>query len=257
MKLRFWLGKEKSALDVLDKLELNSGVIAALTNPKLKILDRYVTMLNNKYTEKQVSLLGILTARYDEVDLAMALALAKYFENSKPIATKLQRQQLQGWLNAQKSVDDVFSLLRIKEDGIRSMLNMELETMSEYIKMFNSKNPQQKTDLFTDGFGGEDKFAILVTRAMAASRVSAAFTYKFQKQLLEQRIKNDYDPMTVLIKTFKIDEHNLAGAGVVEKSVVNAYKSFYNSANGLDQMNSVVVPRRYSLIIQKGRELWQ
>ncbi|POM76654.1 RxLR effector family [Phytophthora palmivora] len=158
------LGKEKSALDVLDKLELNTGVIAALANPKLKILDRYVNMLNNKYPEKQVSLLGILTARYDEIDLAVALALAKYFENSKPIAMKLQRQQLQGWLNAQKSVDDVFSLLKIKEDGVRSMLNRKLETMDEYIKLFNSKNPQQKTDLLTvikDGFGGEDKFAIL------------------------------------------------------------------------------------------------
>ncbi|KAF1780851.1 hypothetical protein GQ600_11674 [Phytophthora cactorum] len=71
-------------------------------------------------------------------------------------------------MNNQKSVNDVISILRITDERTFFPISRQVDTLDEYIKFFNAKNPQQKTDLFRalrDGFGGEEKFAILVSTA--------------------------------------------------------------------------------------------
>ncbi|POM69480.1 RxLR effector family [Phytophthora palmivora] len=245
-RLNVWLTRDKSAYDALVKLKLHEGVDKALASPKLNVLDDYVSMLNKRHPEKQVSLVGTLTARYDEVALAKAIVLAKRYENSRDIATKLQTQQLEGWYNNQKSVGDVFSLLKIKEDDVLSMISRKLETMDEYIKLFNANNPQHKTNLFRalrDGFGGEDKFALMVSRAMNIPQTSVG-AYKYQNALFKRWLDKDYDPMSVLVKVFKVDEQNLAGAGAQEKAIIAAYKPMYNREHGINEVDNAVVPRR-------------
>ncbi|POM60150.1 RxLR effector family [Phytophthora palmivora] len=245
-RLKVWLVRDKSAYDALVKLKLHEGVDKALASPKLNILDDYVSMLNARYPDKQVSLVGTLTARYEEVALAKAIVLAKRSESSRDIATKLQTQQLEGWYNNQKSVGDVFSLLKIEEDGILSMISRKLETLDEYIKLLNEKNPDHKTTLFRalmDGFGGEDKFALMVSRAMNIPRTSVG-AYKYQNALFKRWLAKDYDPMSVLVKVFKIDEQNLAAAGAQEKAIIAAYKPIYNRNHGINEVDNAVVPRR-------------
>ncbi|KAF1771800.1 hypothetical protein GQ600_3640 [Phytophthora cactorum] len=61
-------------------------------------------------------------------------------------------------MNNQKSVNDVISILRITDERTFFPISRQVDTLDEYIKFFNAKNPQQKTDLFRalrDGFGGE------------------------------------------------------------------------------------------------------
>ncbi|KAG2844628.1 hypothetical protein PC110_g2932 [Phytophthora cactorum] len=46
-------------------------------------------------------------------------------------------------------------------------ISQKLETLDEYIKLFNAQNPQHKTDMF------KDKFAILVSKATAYNAATA------------------------------------------------------------------------------------
>ncbi|OWZ13274.1 RxLR effector protein [Phytophthora megakarya] len=246
-KLKFWLATKQSPLDALAKLKLNNGLKDALANPKLKVLEEYLAMLNNKYPQNQVSLLGTLATHYDEDVLANALSRAKRYENTKDIATRLQTEQLEGWLNSQKSVNDVFTLLKFKEDGVKFMINQKPHILDEYVKLFNLKNPQQKSYAFKaimNGFG-EDKLAILAWKASQDRRRSLSNTATNIEYILFQRwIFKRYDPATVLIKVFKVDENRLRHAGALEKSVVAEYKPIYNRVMGLDQVVHVVNPRR-------------
>ncbi|OWZ05343.1 RxLR effector protein [Phytophthora megakarya] len=246
VKLRTWLYHQKSVDDILDTLLLTGKMDDIIQNPNLKLLDDYVVMFNNKYPDRKVSLIKTLKARHGEIDLANALSRAKQFEHTKDIATKLQRQQLKGWLNRKKSVDDVFALLKIKEEGTRFVFCRQLETMEAYIKLFNAKNPRQKTNMYealSHGFGGEDKFAIVISQAMTRP-VTALKAVKYQYVMFNRWFAKDYDPMTVLIKVFKYSEDDVAKALPEEKLVTDTYKLLYNKAMGISDHGVVIGHRR-------------
>ncbi|KAG2789767.1 hypothetical protein PC129_g8835 [Phytophthora cactorum] len=178
-------------------------------------------MINKKYPGGQVSVLGMLTAKYGEVAVAEGLVTAKLGTRSKDIATKLQTEQLRGWLNSDKSVKDVFTLLRNGNDDALFAIRQKVEILDEYIKLFNAKNPQHKADLFgalRDAFGGEDKLAVVVSKAVASTPAEA---FPFQKVLFTRWISKDYDPMSILTKVFKVPANNLASATSEMKLVTN------------------------------------
>ncbi|ETP53651.1 hypothetical protein F442_01468 [Phytophthora nicotianae P10297] len=160
-RLKFWLFQKKSAADAFTALKLDQHMDDVLLSPKLNTLSTYVDMFNKKFPDSQVSLAGTLIAKYGDVAVAKALVRAKETSRSKDIASKLQTQQLEGWLNSHKSVEDVFTLLKIKDDGLLALTSRKLVTLDEYIQLFNRKNPQRQTNLFDalrGGFG-EGEFA--------------------------------------------------------------------------------------------------
>ncbi|KAF4133683.1 hypothetical protein GN958_ATG17020 [Phytophthora infestans] len=200
---------------------------------EVKDSERLRGKVKNKYPEKKVSVLGVLSTKYDEVAAAKGLVTAKRAANSKDLATKLQADQLSGWLNSEKSVKDVFRLLRITDTGVLSAKSRKLETLDEYIKRFNEKNSQHQTDLFRalrGSFGGEDKLAVVVSRAMSFSPEEA---FKIRQKLFERWIKKEYDPASVLTKVFKVPENNMASITSEMKLVTNQYKPVYNRVKGI------------------------
>ncbi|KAI9991445.1 hypothetical protein PInf_019126 [Phytophthora infestans] len=180
--------------------------IVVLISYASKLLSlKCVDIVNTKYPEKKMSVLGMLTAKYGEVAVAKELVTAKRFALSKDIATKLQTEQLRGWLNGEKPAKDVFTLLKIVDDDVAFAISPKLETLDEYIKLLNAKSPQHKTDLFKtlrDGFGGEDKFAVVVSKAVANAPTASKEALEFQEMMFKRWVASDYDPMTVLTKVF-------------------------------------------------------
>ncbi|KAG6951146.1 hypothetical protein JG687_00013797, partial [Phytophthora cactorum] len=131
VKLRFWLAKKKTAAAALVKLKLDRSVGGALASPKLNTLSNYVDMFSKTCPNGQTSLLGAQTAKYGEIGVAKGLVTAKRVTRSKDIATKLQTQQLEGWLNNQKSVKDIFTILKISDNDILFVLSRKLDTLDE------------------------------------------------------------------------------------------------------------------------------
>ncbi|OWZ23149.1 RxLR effector protein [Phytophthora megakarya] len=236
-----WLNSQLSIGNVLDKPKLNTGVENAILHPNLKILDNYVSMFRKKNPEQHVSLTGTLASRYGDEPLAMALLTARHTDNSNMFLKRLQAGQLADWGYSRKPVNEVFALLKIKDDDIRALISPKLVTLNKYIVLSDIIS-RERTDLFTalrTGFG-PDNFAILLSRAMDDPD-TAATALKYQWIQFKRWIARDYDLMTVLNVVFNKDK--LAAASARERSVIDTYKPMYYEANGLDQVNTNVAPR--------------
>ncbi|KAG6948031.1 hypothetical protein JG688_00015277, partial [Phytophthora aleatoria] len=85
-----WRSDNLPMMSVWSRLKFSDKVDEALSSGKLSMFSKYVSS-NYPNTKKN--------------------------EAMKDFATKLQAWQLEGWLASQKSADDVFNLLKIKEDG--------------------------------------------------------------------------------------------------------------------------------------------
>ncbi|KAF4041665.1 hypothetical protein GN244_ATG06182 [Phytophthora infestans] len=247
-KLNVWLAMKNTPADAVAKLKLNRGVDEALAGPKLKALVSYVDMFSTKYPEKQVSVVGVLSTKYGEGAVAKGLVRATQATRSKDIATKLQTDQLHDWLKNKKTVKDVFTLLKIAEVDVHLYLpSGKLEALDEYIKLFNTMNPQHKTDLFSalrNGFGSEAEFAVVVSRALAISPWTSKEALKFQIRLFEQWIDRDIDPISIFTKVFKVQENNMASVTSTMKLDKDQYRPVYNKANGIKEPIAVD-PRRF------------
>ncbi|ETM44636.1 hypothetical protein L914_10142 [Phytophthora nicotianae] len=245
-KLKFWLFQKKSAADALAKLKLNGDVDSALASPKLEVLSKYLDMVSTKYPNRAESLLGTLTARYGEIAIAKGLVTTKQAPSSKDIATKLQTQQLEGWLNSQKSAVDVFNLLKIKDDDILSLISRKMETLKLYINLFNSKNPENKTTLYAtlrEGFKGEDQLALMISRAKDSLRTSEAAS-RYRHMMFQEWILKEYDPVSVLTQVFKIPEDHLFSASDRMRMIKDQYKRRYYWVNNIKEPEAVS-PRRF------------
>ncbi|ETO77547.1 hypothetical protein F444_07258 [Phytophthora nicotianae P1976] len=242
-RLNVWLLKRKTAVGAFTKLKLDQGVDKALSSPNLKTLSNYVDMLKKKYPDNQVSVVETLTAKYGEAAVAKSLVTTKRATNSKDIAAKLQAEQLLGWLNSEKSVKDVFMLLKIADDGVLFAISRKMETLDEYINLFNTKNPQPQTNLFRalrDG-SGEDKFVVVVAKAMTLPKTAVA-ARGFQKTLFKRWINQDYDPASIYVKVFKVPENNMGSVTSEMKLVNRLYREVYYRAKKID-VTTVVDPR--------------
>ncbi|KUF87961.1 Bzip transcription factor [Phytophthora nicotianae] len=102
-------------MTVWSRLKFSDNVDNALSSGKLGMFSKYIA----KYYPNNVkSVLERFTVKYGEDAVAKALVTATNKGTMKDFASKLQTQQLEGWLARQKSAGDVFNLLKIKEDGV-------------------------------------------------------------------------------------------------------------------------------------------
>ncbi|KAG6614424.1 putative secreted RxLR effector protein [Phytophthora cinnamomi] len=229
VKLNRWLGKGKFPSAVLVKLGLNGGVGEALVNKHWDTLVRYVDMFSAKYPETQASLVRTLAAHYGEDVVAKALVTARESGNTAHMATSLQRQQFEGWLNNRKSGDDVFELLKIRDMGIGSMDSRALVTLNEYLERFNVQFPRAAKDSFTvlrDGFG-EAAFARVLADAKLhpVSRTMLENARKYQKKLFTNWLNRGEEPLQILSNLFGVNR--FADANPEVQLVINNYNAFY------------------------------
>ncbi|KAL3663773.1 hypothetical protein V7S43_011188 [Phytophthora oleae] len=245
VKLRSWLSKEKSVDDIFSKLKLNSKLDDALGSPDMRTLNSYVDLFNKKYPDKQVSLIGTLKTHYGDYAVAEAIMSAQG-GLAKERAGMFQFFQLKDWFGKGKSVDDLFSILKVTDDGPKALMSWKLDTLDDYTRYFNIKSPEHKTSVFKvlrRGFGGDDQFAIVVSKAMDISETQKNAAI-FQEKLFKQWVKSDIYPDDALTKVFKIPKDKLATVGTREKSIVSEYRKYYVEDLGLDQIPSGVIPRR-------------
>nr|QMU24892.1 PaRXLR68 [Phytophthora agathidicida] len=174
-KLQKHLDEDKSAVQVLGKLKLGYDALDAVKNSKLEMLSKYVDMVNDKHPNSKISLIGTLTARYGDDSVAQALAATEQYPKLAKKVKKLRNDQLTAWLDGGKSVDDIFRLLKLRNDDYEALASLKLEVLEAYIKKFNSDKSAHETLVKTleAGFGGENALASIITTAKAYSRTSA------------------------------------------------------------------------------------
>ncbi|EGZ15003.1 hypothetical protein PHYSODRAFT_250282 [Phytophthora sojae] len=145
-----WLGLGQKPETILKNLKLDNNVKGALSDLNLQTLANYISVFNKKYPVNEASLLGTFTAHYGEDIVAKGLVSAK-----------------KGVAASGKSVDDVDALLKIKQDGLAAFVSRKLDTLDEYIKLFNSKKSAHESliGVLATAFGGKDQLAATLAAA--------------------------------------------------------------------------------------------
>ncbi|KAF4046394.1 hypothetical protein GN244_ATG01229 [Phytophthora infestans] len=170
--LRQWQGNNLEPAAVMKLLNLDGNVKNAVKSIELRRLDDYITEFNVNNPSSQATLLGTLTAKYGETNVAKAIVSAVRDDNM--LATRLQKQQLDGWLQKDKSVDEVSMHLKLN-DPKTAVLSRNVETLDKYITLYNGKKKTQKTlvEPFLKAFG-EPRLDTMLSKIPANSKETNA-----------------------------------------------------------------------------------
>ncbi|KAJ8576461.1 hypothetical protein ON010_g2749 [Phytophthora cinnamomi] len=225
-----YLYSADDGLEVMNKLKLGDNIADVLANPKLGTLSEYVGMFNYKYPKNKISVSGILSAKYGDDVVAMALVAAprsgstSQFRQEMKILRKEQRKE---WFKEGKSADDVFNLLKL-DDGVTSA---KLDVLENYIR-FANKNKVQQTDLLetlTKGYHGESNLVSALKRAKNDGH-TGELALQMENLLLMKWLEKDELPEKVF-KMLKLnDDFAYAFRSDNIKSIV-AYTVEFNKKN--------------------------
>ncbi|POM60304.1 Secreted RxLR effector peptide protein [Phytophthora palmivora] len=155
------VGMNKYEVQVVSNLNLGR-VADTLTDSGLTKLADDIKQLNSKHIIKKVSVIGILTAKYGDDGLSMALVTAQKKATDPSHALQIQAlrtDQLTRWKKGGNSVDAVVKLLKINDDGYHMFVSKQLEVLDDYIKFVNPEKYDQTSLAKTliKAFGTEDK----------------------------------------------------------------------------------------------------
>ncbi|ETL82078.1 hypothetical protein L917_17695 [Phytophthora nicotianae] len=239
-KLNAFLSKMDDGVGVLNSLKLGNDVVSALTRKKLTQLTTYIAMFNENNLDKTISLIGVLTARYGDDAVAKSLAyLEKYAESPQVVelAKQLRKDQLSSWLNDGKSVDHVFQLLKLGDEGVTVFANRKFTVLEDYITKFNSETNGHATLLNTllKGFDGESNLVTILSHAKR-DLATEQLARKLEKELLGQWLQRDLEPEKVMM-LLNLDNH----VDVVLKSenlrTFEKYIAEFNGKNSNSQLS--------------------
>uniref|UniRef100_H3H3S2 RxLR effector PexRD54 WY domain-containing protein n=1 Tax=Phytophthora ramorum TaxID=164328 RepID=H3H3S2_PHYRM len=147
-QIQHWATVGKSPDDVFRLFDLQWTGNSILTNPKFTSWTTYVDDLSALNPEKAASTIPTLTTYYGDDILFKMLDAAKKSDETKSIATKLEAQQLQGWLKSGKSPDSAFVQMGLGNVEDNLMASPLFSTWVKYLDDFNAQYPAEKTALF-------------------------------------------------------------------------------------------------------------
>ncbi|KAH7465628.1 RxLR effector protein PSR2 [Phytophthora ramorum] len=227
-KLKWWLATRKSATQVFKLLKIDDAINDVLTNSNMNVLAKYISMYNNKNPSNQVSMVGVLSTRYGgEAAVARMLVSAKKSEATTHLATKLQAEQVAGWLKSEKSADDVFRILMLDDAGAYPLSSPGLRAWLNYMSEFNRLNPGKETTMlqtFTRAYGGDTGVAKLLyaSKKMYGSEIMAD---KLETALFVKWAKEGLTPGRVTTNVLNLRDSNWSQT--VFAPMLERYQAFF------------------------------
>ncbi|KAG3143167.1 hypothetical protein PI124_g15746 [Phytophthora idaei] len=205
--LRKWRHENLEPASVMKLLKLDDDVNGVLKSRNLWTFEKYIAEFNKKNPENQVTLLGALTSKY-EGDVTRAIVSGLKNENTaaERVAARLQKEQLEGWLKRDESVNDVFKLLKFKDDG-SVVISRNLEMLEAYILLYNRAKQVDETlvGALAKGFGGESQLAEMLMGARSFPYLNGKAKTLQNAQFKEWRDKG-LNPTNVLSEIFVVAE---------------------------------------------------
>ncbi|KAL4114315.1 hypothetical protein PRIC2_014638 [Phytophthora ramorum] len=147
-QMQHWATVGKSPDDVFRLFGLRRAGNSILTNPKFISWTTYVDDVNALNPTKAKPMISTLRNYYDDDILFKMLDAAKKSDETKSIATKLEAQQLQGWLKSGKSPDNAFAQMGLSNVEDNLMASPLFSTWVKYLDDFNAQYSAKETTLF-------------------------------------------------------------------------------------------------------------
>ncbi|GMF17452.1 unnamed protein product [Phytophthora lilii] len=173
---------------------------------------------------------------------------------------KLQSDQLNGWLSKEKSVNDVFRLLKLSADRVG---NPKMKMLEDYVTLFSNKRNGHVTLLKTfktevvsalsTGIGSEGKLATFLVRTKEIPQIEPKVN-ELQLDQFKEWSARGVTPSNLLTSVFHVNEN---GASDLQKTVVSEYQAFYGSNTRNSSERFHVKVRRGDSIRQQVEQLEQ
>ncbi|KAL3664467.1 hypothetical protein V7S43_010787 [Phytophthora oleae] len=227
-KLNAWLKQGKTPDEVFEILKLNTGTKGLLGNKKLRTWSVFMTMYNKKNPTKMVNMLGTLTKYYGNEAVAVLLEVSRRDKYTRPLANRLQTQQLTAWAQNGLSTDVVFNLLRVGEGSVKTLVqNRALNVWVYYFRRMNTYNEGWEAELTKKLLTVYDD--IPLAKAFAVAKADPTTKYmgsQLQRFQFRKWLADKVEPAT-LFEKLKQDKSKWSFEPSVESYV--AYSTFYKA----------------------------
>ncbi|OWZ11716.1 Avirulence (Avh) protein [Phytophthora megakarya] len=147
-KLQGWLRKEKSADIVFTRLQLDKAEEYFFSKPEFATWIQYTDNLSAKNPKHRLSAISTLTTLYGDDALYKILENARLYPERQDLATKLQTEQLQYWVNTRKDPNKVFHLFKLDNAQDKLFRIPDFTIWMKYVDDFNAKHPEAPTSMF-------------------------------------------------------------------------------------------------------------
>ncbi|KAE9072080.1 hypothetical protein PF010_g25629 [Phytophthora fragariae] len=226
-KLKTWLNSGKSLDDVFVRLKLDKAKDQILSSPQFTNWLNYADDLTSK-AGKEASAIATLTTQYGDEALAKIIIAAKKIEGTKAVATRLEAEQMQSWLAAGSTADDVFKLLKLDKAGDDVLTSPLFNTWSMYMQIFNKENPAKKTTLYATlaTHYSDDVLARMVESAKKV-KTTAGTAKRVEATQIQSWLGRKQTPDNVF-KLLKLDS---AGDDVLANPALNTWATYLNTFN--------------------------
>ncbi|POM62673.1 Avirulence protein (Avh) [Phytophthora palmivora] len=173
------------------------------------------------------SILSSLTRRYKVDGVTTLLASAKNTPATSELAAKLEALRLKQWLNAGFEPGRVFGMLKLDVSRAKMFDSPQLEALTKYVALFNSKHLRQETtvlQLFSKHYDGDDAFLKVLVSAENANSVGAT---KLKNEMVKSWLDQPNHPANVF-KALKLDE---AGDNLLSSPILSTWVQYMKAFN--------------------------
>ncbi|KAL3658917.1 hypothetical protein V7S43_016058 [Phytophthora oleae] len=122
-QIQYWMAHGRTPESIFGVLKLDEFLpftwISSdlFEKPGLKTWIRYLDDFNAENPKQEMTLISILSKRYNDKTLAKMLIAAYKAESTSTIAKRIQAEQTLQWLNSGKKPGDIFTMLQLEKAG--------------------------------------------------------------------------------------------------------------------------------------------
>ncbi|ETL86274.1 hypothetical protein L917_14287, partial [Phytophthora nicotianae] len=174
--LQGWLKKGLLSDEAVGLLSLGNKADNLLSGSLLNAWVSYIKVFNKENPTEKMQTISALTARFGDEALSTMIETAKRMPSTKDVANKIQTKQIQHWMKAGKTPNDVFALLKL--NSAKSILfdQPAVNTWLRYLDDFSASKPasQYSTIATLRTLYADDELAKMIVIASRNSKTSEA-----------------------------------------------------------------------------------
>ncbi|KAG1694183.1 hypothetical protein DVH05_021839 [Phytophthora capsici] len=225
-QMKLWLDAGKLPDDIFVALKLNTVKTKLFDQPQLNTWVVYLDEFNKANPNSKTTLFSTLQPRYSEATLAKMLVVAKQNPNLESLAVRIQGEQLQFWIKANRRPGDIFKMLRLNILGSDLMRNQLFTAWVQYTDEFRKLNPGTKlTTLATLRKYYSDETLVTLFLKASQSPNTAKMGKRMESEMLREWFSAGTKP-THPVGVFALLNLGRTGTKVFESPLYNVWTNY-------------------------------
>ncbi|ETK92258.1 hypothetical protein L915_04342 [Phytophthora nicotianae] len=217
-----WTEEAQLPANVFQWLKLYDKLDDAFAPDMFYKFVNYVDDFNKRDPANAKSALEIYRNSFKDTDVATRLVSVMDNDLARPLALALQAQHVKSWKESGKTVDDVFTLLKIETSEGAAITSRKLDALVKFIELKGGEKNLIKT--LNLQLGSRRELASLLERASTINEATA-----LQKKQFTSWAAKGISPEDVMSRIFK---KGVDTATPEENTIVAKFKAFFQSQMG-------------------------